>query len=170
MTKKISHLESTAKFIKSLFSLPKSRKIVFLGYGNNLIIPVYGEHFGQSHKQTALSNLYKEYGEKVIDFSLAPQSVYQESMGWPEKPFLNVLPVGNYRVTQDNWLGYISPLDPDIKDSEHKDRLKYTKKLIELGEQVPLVVKGKIIKENGEYCVILFASHKEIDQELEKLS
>lgn len=184
MTKKINST-SINNFFKLLFSPPKinkrtlppvdlekepkSRKTVFLDYGNKLIIPVYGEQYGQSHRQTALRQLYKKHGEKVIEFSLAPQSVYQEAMGWPEKPFLNVLPRGNIRVEKSNWLGYISPLEPDVKDDEHKDRLEYTKKIILIGEKVPLVVKGKIIKEYKEYSIILFASHKEIDENLEKL-
>ena len=145
-------------------------QVIFLDYGSHLIIPVYGEQYGQDYDQTALKNLHSEYGEKVIEFSLAPQDDYQRDAGWPEEPFMNVLPRGEFTVSKENWLGYIHPFEPEDDDEVHKDRQRYTDKLIKLGKLAPLVVKGKVIKEGSEYSVILFASRKEIDQHLKKLS
>ena len=185
MAKKLIKKSTINKVAKMLFSPSKRskkkhtptleknlllRQVIFLDYGNNLIIPVYGEHYGQDHSQTALKTLYQKYGEKVIEFSLAPQDDYQRKMGWPEKPFLNVLPRGNFRVSKESWLGFIHPFEPERKDKIHKDRQLYTQKLIEIGEKYPIIIKGKIIKEDSEYSVILFASHTEIDKYLKELS
>lgn len=145
-------------------------EVIFIGYGNNLIIPVYGEQYGQSHTQKTAKELYKKYGEKIIDFSLAPQDDYQKKAGWPEEPFTNVLPRGNFVVSKDSWLGYIAPFEPERQDGEHLDRQEYTDKLIKLSKLAPVIVKGKIIKEGSEYSIILFGSHKEIDENLKKLS
>lgn len=145
-------------------------QVIFLDYGSHLIIPVYGEQYGQDHRQTALKSLYSKYGEKVIEFSLAPQDDYQRQMKWPEEPFMNVLPRGNFCVSKENWLGYISPFEPEEDDATHKDRQLYTDKLVKLGKLTPLIVKGKVIKEGSEYSVILFASHSEIDHYLDELS
>lgn len=145
-------------------------QVVFLDYGSHLIIPVYGEHYAQDHRQTALKSLYSKYGEKVIDFSLAPQDDYQRQMKWPEEPFMNVLPRGNFYVNRGSWLGYISPFEPENSDKIHKDRQAYTDKLVKLGKLAPVIIKGKIIKEGSEYSVILFASHEEIDKYLDELS
>ena len=144
-------------------SIPEDGQIIFLNYGNKLIIPVYGENYAQDGKQTALKKLYSKYGSKVMDFSLAPQSDFQAEREWPEPPFLNVLPVGQFVQTKDNWLGYIHPFDPPVEDEVHKDRQKYTEKLIALGNIAPLIVKGKIIKEDDAYSMLIFASHSEID-------
>lgn len=76
----------------------KSDKVITLGYGSKLIISVYGEHFGQEHRQTALKRLCKASGGKVISFKLLPRCIYQKAKGWPEEPFLNVTPVNDYSV------------------------------------------------------------------------
>ena len=161
--------KTTPKLEKRVSSLLPGQ-VIFLGYGNNLIIPVYGEQYGQDHSQNSLKDLYKKHGEKIIEFSLAPQDEYQRQMQWPEEPFLNVLPRGNFQVSKNSWLGYIHPFEPEKKDKIHKDRQLYTDKLIELGKKAPIIIKGKIIKEGAEYSVILFASHKEIDNYLQELS
>lgn len=145
-------------------------EIAYLGYGSRLIIPVYGEQYGQSHAQSTLKKLYKQHPEKVTDFSLVPQDDYQKEKGWPEEPFLNVLPNGDFTVSKKSWLGYISPFEPEEDDEIHRDRQAYTQKLVELGKKIPIIIKGKIIKEGDEYSIILFASHKEIDNYLNKLS
>lgn len=188
MPKKLIKKSTINQISKLIFHKPKRKKakkkiprpilekkllpgqVIFLDYGSHLIIPVYGEHYGQDHSQAALKSLYSKYGEKVIEFSLAPQDDYQRQMKWPEEPFMNVLPRGNFAVSKDNWLGYISPFDPDDNDKVHKDRQLYTAKLVELGKLAPVIIKGKIIKEGSEYSVILFASHNEINKYLDKLS
>lgn len=141
----------------------KNKQVIFLDYGSHLIIPVYGEEYAQDGKQTALKRIYKQYGNKVIDFSLLPQSDYQKSKGWPESPFLNVAPKGHVLQTKDNWLGYIHPFEPSIDDEVHKDRKRYIEKLIFVGDQYHVIIKGKVIKEDSTFSLLLFASHKEID-------
>jgi hypothetical protein len=162
---------SLVNYVKSTLKKYLPKRVIFLDYGNNLIIPVYGEHYAQDSKQKALKKLYKEHKSKIIEFSLAPQDDYQKRAQWPEEPFLNVLPRGEFTITKDNWIGYIAPARlEDCKDSAvRQDRRKYTKKIIELGKLNPVIIKGKIIKEGTEYSVILFASHKEIDKYLEEL-
>lgn len=160
-------------------------QVLHVEYGSKLILPVFGEEYGQDSKQTKLKQLYKETEGKVTEFSLTPQDEYQARKKWPEEPFLNVMPKGEYTVRKDNWLGYIQPPDyynPETektsKDSElddsKKDRRKYALKLIELGKKAPLMVKGKVIKEknqeNGtEYSLLLFASREDIDKKSSKV-
>lgn len=155
----------TKKIIKE--TAPK--KAIQLEYGNNLIIPVFGEHYGQNSEQTTLAKIYKKYGNKIIDFVLAPQNQYQKEMGWPEEPFLNVIPAGAENTTKDNWLGYISPSEIALTDETHIERQKYIDRLCRLGKTLSITIKGKVIKEDDEYSVLLFASRKQIDEELAKL-
>lgn len=150
-------------------------QVLFLEYGQKLIVPVLGEDFGQNHKQTKLKELYKETDGKVTEFSLTPQNDYQARMGWPEEPFLNVMPKGQFEVRKDNWIGYIQPAEYSEEDqtAERKERAEYTKKLIKLGKLNPLIIKGKVIKEKNfenktEYSVLLFASRKDIDEKSKK--
>lgn len=161
----------------------KSRRTIVLGYGSKLIIPVYGEHYGQEHRQTALKQLYELSAGKIISFNLLPQDTYQKVKGWPEEPFLNVVPVNNFSVEKDNWLGYIAPLkpsldnvDPDLDKelyTKQLDRKKYVDKIVKLGHKCTLTIPGKVILEkydgHPDYQLILFASHKEIDSWLDKL-
>lgn len=161
----------------------KSDEVISLGYGSKLIISVYGEHFGQEYRQTALKRLYKASGGKVISFKLLPQCTYQKAKGWPEEPFLNVIPVDDYSVEKDNWLGYIAPLEPSLENvdpdldeelyAKQLDRKEYVEKIVKLGHKCTLIIPGKVILEEydgrPDYQLILFASHKEIDSWLDKL-
>ncbi len=147
-----------------------NKQIIFLDYGNKLIIPVYGEQYGQSHSQKTLKKLYKKYGEKVIEFSLVPQDDYQKDKGWPFEPFANVLPADEFTVSKKSWLGYISPFEPEFRDKEHLDRQEYVDKVVKLTKIAPVIIKGKIIKEEEQFSLLLFASHRVIDDYLEKLS
>lgn len=142
---------------------------IFLGYGSKLIIPVYGEVYAQGRKQTALKRIYANYGNKIMNFSLLPQSEYQKEREWPEMPFLNVVPFGETTQNADNWLGYIHPFEPENDDEEHITRQKYTAKLVKLGMSNKVVVKGKVVKEGSEYSMLLFASRKEIDAHLSRI-
>ena len=100
---------------------------------------------------------------------LKPQNQYQKEMGWPEEPFLNVIPAGAENTTKDNWLGYISPSEIALTDETHIERQKYIDRLCRLGKTLSITIKGKVIKEDDEYSVLLFASRKQIDEELAEL-
>lgn len=138
--------------------------------GSKLIIPVYGEVYGQGRSQSTLEVLYKKHKDKPIVFSLVPQDKYQKANNWPEEPFLNVLKEGKFKVSREDWIGYIHPFDPVFNDKTHDDRKIYTERIIQLGKKIPLTIRGKIIKEDDGYSVLLFASHKDIDEQLEKFS
>lgn len=145
-------------------------QVLEVEYGRNLIIPVYGENSAQDSRQTTLKKLYKEANNKHIRLSLTPICAYQENMGWPEKPFLNVNTLGALETTKDNWLGYIHPFEPKEKTKERLERKEYVRKLIKLGEITPLVISGKVIKEDDGYSLLLFASRKYIDATLEEIT
>lgn len=145
-------------------------QILTVDYGRNLIIPVYGETAAQGGKQTALKTLYKKYGNKHLQFSLTPICQYQVNAGWPERPFLNVNLRGSMSTDKDNWLGFIQPVEAEKGDAVRLERKKYIEKLIKLGEMSPLIISGKIIKEDKEYSMLLFASRKWIDETLKEVS
>lgn len=144
-------------------------QVLTVEYGRHLIIPVYGENSAQDSKQTTARKLYQQYGEKHLQFSLTPICSYQEQMRWPEKPFLNVNVRGSLETTKDNWLGYIHPFEDGELTDKQIERNKYLKKLIKIGESTPLIITGKIIKEGGDYSMLLFASRKYIDDTLPKI-
>ena len=173
-----------SKVLKTITKwIHEPEEIISLGYGSKLIIPVYGEHYGQEHHQTTLKRLYKTSGGKVISFNLLPQNAFQKVKGWPEEPFLNVVPMNNFSVEKNNWLGYIAPLEPNLENvdpdldkelyDEQLDRKKYVDKIVKLGHKRTLTIQGKVILEeydgHPDYQIILFASHKEIDNWLNKL-
>ena len=89
-------------------------------------------------------------------------------MRWPEEPFLNVLPQGQYRATKSNWLGYIQL--PEYKNvaltAERKERKEYLEKIIKLGKIKPLTIYGKVIIDDDYdgYSIILCPSRKSIDE------
>lgn len=144
-------------------------QVITLEYGRNLLIPVHGEGGAQEGKQTAAKKLYKQYGNKHLQFSLTPICDYQKDKDYPERPFLNVNTRGSLETTKENWLGYIHPFVYDEMTDVRIERNKYIKKIIELGETNPIIISGKIIKEDGGYSMLLFASRKQIDETLSKV-
>lgn len=144
-------------------------QVITLDYGRNLVIPVHGEEGAQEGKQATAKKLYKKYGNKHLQFSLTPICDYQKDKEWPERPFLNVNVRGSIETTKENWLGYIHPFVYEEMTDVRIERNKYIKKLIEIGETTPLIISGKVIKEDDNYSMLLFASRKQIDALLPKV-
>lgn len=138
-----------------------------IGYGRDLMLPVYGEHYAQGKKMTTLKQLYQSFGKNIIQFSLTPPSDYQREKEWPEKPFLNVNTIGAVETDRENWLGYIHAFPPSSGEkytSIQEKRQKYTSKIVAIGHVVPLVISGKIVKEGSRYSIILLPSASSVDK------
>lgn len=146
-------------------SYPRGVGAVTVEYGRNLVLPVYGEKFGQDSCQTTTEKLLRVGCDT---FTITCANDYQRQAGWPEPPFANVNVPGALYTTKVSWLGFISGVPPEYSEDnpKKKERRLYATKLSKIAEVVPLNISGKIIDERterDEISIILFASRKHID-------
>lgn len=154
--------EKIQRLLKKSFS---TRPTVTISYGQRLVVPVFGEYWGQGKSQDTLKRLYAKREYHV--FSLEPPVEYQKIRKWPEPPFANVVEEG-FAVSKNSWVGYIQPKRYEFEDEKDKERRRYVAKLVRLALVCNVQVTGKILKEGQEYNVLLKCSRKEIDEAYKK--